>query len=451
MDIAWLIIDSLSFDATPFGDGGPATMPNLAALADEHAVSFMNAYVPGPTSPSSHGSFLTGELPSVTGMHEAHPFFDGSVPTIAEALADTHQSFMISANPFIFNGLHRGFDEIEDLKTTRNPLFSEATDPITFNHVDNGSGVAKLHSYLFNDGKPLRSVLNAVAHKIAGQRNRTEWRLAETISDRVREFLNRDGNRFAIANYMEVHPPLDASNEALDRWAKDYNREELPIGVEGSKIYERIQSETEYEGEDMYALYLAAIWDIDQHLGSLMEDLIAKDTFIIVTADHGNWFRRDGELDEERIHVPLLVFDPNTDASQVSKTVNIRSLPRTTLAALDHSDAESFSGTSLLDVVEDQRSITEFIHNDAETSVPVTPSGKLGVKDEILYKIAAIKRDARVDFDGEQVTVIREDSTYEDELRATVDELRESNLSTTDDDIDYDESTQQRLEDLGYL
>lgn len=451
MDIAWFIVDSLSFEATPFADDGPATMPNLAALADKHAVSFTNAYVPGPSSPSSHGSFLTGELPSVTGMHEAHPFFDGSVPTIAEALADTHRSFMISANPFIFNGLYRGFNEIEDLKTTRNPIFPEATDPITFNHIDNGLGLAKLYSYIFNDGKPLRSVLNAVGHKLGRQRNRTEWRLAETISGRVRDFLNRDGNRFAVANYMEVHPPIDASDEALDRWAKGYNREELPIGVEGSKIYERIQSESEYEGEDMYALYLASIWDIDRHLGPLVEDLLAKDTFIVVTADHGNWFRRDGDLDEERIHVPLLIFDPSTDAGQVSKTVNIRSLPRTTLTAMDHSDAESFSGTSLLDVVEDQRSITEFIHNDTETGVPVTPSGELGAKDEIVYKIAAIKGNARVDFDGEQVTVIREDSTYEDELRATIDEFRESSLSTTNDDIDYDESTQQRLEDLGYL
>jgi len=451
MDVAWLIIDSLSFSATPFADAGPDTMPRLEALAEDHAVSFTNAYVPGPTSPSSHASFLTGELPSKTGMHEAHPFFDGSVPTIAEALSRSHRSFMISANPFIFNGLYAGFDKIDDLKTASEPLFESATDPVTFNHVDSGSGLKKIRSYLFDDGKPIRSLINGIAYKIRGQRNETEWRFAETINERVRAFVEANEDAFVVANYMEVHPPLDASDEAIERFASDWSRDELPIGIGGKEIHERIQTEPSYEGEDMYALYKAAIWDVDRRVTPLVRELVDQDTLVIVTADHGNWFRRDGDLDEERIHVPLLVFAPDRQPRRVPNTVNIRTLPRTTVDVLGTEPNASFPGTSLLDVEDHQLSITEFIHNAAESGVPVTPSGNLNVDSEIAYQIAAIKGGGRVDFDGEMVETIRSDSAYEDELRAAIEELRQSNVAQTEGTIDYDDETRQRLEELGYM
>ncbi|MXR51178.1 sulfatase-like hydrolase/transferase [Halovenus sp. WSH3] len=453
MNVAWLIIDSLSFSATPFAEDGPDTMPQLAALAEEEAISFTNAYAPGPTSPSSHGSFFTGELPSSTGMHEAHPYFDGRYPTIAEALADTHQSYMISANPFIFNGLYRGFDEIEDLKFTNESPFPEATDPITFNHVDSDSGLAKVRSYLLDDGKPIRSLANGIDYKLRGrQRDPTECRFAETICERVSEFVSStDEDAFAVTNFMEVHAPLDASDEAIDRFAAEWDRESLPIDVKGEHIHQRIKDEPDYEGEDMYALYLAAIWDIDRKVAPLVRELLDQDTLVVVTADHGNWFRRDHDLDEERIHVPLLVFGHESAPRTVDKTVNLRSLPRTTLDALDHPNAGTFSGTSLLQVDDHQCSITEFIHNDAETGVPVTPSGKLGVDEEIVYQIAAIQGDGRVDFDGENVTVARPDPEYEEDLRETIATLRQSNVAGADGSIDYDGSTRQRLESLGYL
>jgi len=48
MDCIWLIFDSLSYEATPFGDSGPDKMPRLEALASDSGVVFENAYLPGP-------------------------------------------------------------------------------------------------------------------------------------------------------------------------------------------------------------------------------------------------------------------------------------------------------------------------------------------------------------------------------------------------------------------
>ena len=114
MDAVWLILDSLSFDETPFAADGPKTMPGLADLADERGVVFTSAYAPGPLSPSSHAAMFTGALPSTTGMHEAHPYFDGSCRTIAEALTPTHTSHLISMNMWLSQGLADGFDKYED-------------------------------------------------------------------------------------------------------------------------------------------------------------------------------------------------------------------------------------------------------------------------------------------------------------------------------------------------
>lgn len=47
MDVAWLILDSVSLDATPFHPDGPETMPELKRLADERATVFTECFTPG--------------------------------------------------------------------------------------------------------------------------------------------------------------------------------------------------------------------------------------------------------------------------------------------------------------------------------------------------------------------------------------------------------------------
>jgi hypothetical protein len=451
MDVVWLIVDSLSFSATPFAAAGPPTMPKLKSLADDHAAVFTNAYAPGPSSPSSHGSFLTGKLPSETGMHEAYPFFDGNVPTIAERL-DSLRSFMISANPFIFNGLYRGFDEWDDLKVLGDPPFEDATDPAAFNHVEHDSPVEKYREFLFAGGKPIRSLLNGLAYRWR-RRQQTEeaTHYAEIINRRIERFLEADDrDAFVVANYMEVHPPLDASDEALARFASDWTRAELPVGAKGSTIQERIQSEPGYEGDDMYALYKAAIWDIDRTIAPLVKRLVEDGTMVVVTADHGNWFRRRHDLDEERIHVPLLIFAPDGEPRRIFETVNIRSLPRTTMEIVC-GESGGFDGRSLLDIETDEVSITEFIHEASDDATPVTPSGEMSAEGSVIYQIAAVKGGARVDHDGEDFIVRRDTDPVTAELREVIDGLRARNVDTGTRAIDYDADTIQRLENLGYM
>ncbi|MFD1646081.1 sulfatase-like hydrolase/transferase [Haloarchaeobius litoreus] len=461
MDVAWLIVDSLSYSATPFASDAPDTMPRFAELADSRGVVFDEAYVPGPSSPSSHSAFFTGKLPSETGMHEARPYFDSDLRTIAGALSD-HRSFMISSNPFIFNGLDRDFDETDDLRRGQYKVFEDAGDPEMFaKQHDFDSSLRQMLAFLRSSGKPVRSLANGISFKRWQRRETAEipkhaagdtttYQYANTINEGVRSFRDRaDGDSFVVANYMDVHPPLDASDEALERFCPDTPRSELPIGVRGQDVYERFHAEDDYDASDMYDLYKATIYDVDRKLTPLVEELLDDGTFVVVTADHGIWFRRQREFDDERVHVPLVVFAPGEDPRRVGHTVNLLALPQTTMRAVAGNDG-GFDGYDLFDVSSDQTSVTEFIHDEDVEGTPVNPEGTDAGR--TLYDIAAIRGDARVEYTGGRFSTVDGKSDTTDDLKRHVETLLSEHPELgSGGGIEYDDEVRERLEDFGYL
>lgn len=459
MDVLWVILDSLSFGATPFATEGPETMPKLSALAEDSAQVFTKAYVPGPSSPSSHGSFFTGALPSETGMHEANPQFTGSQQTIAEGLSDSHASLLISSNPYIFNGLDRGFDETNDLRRGAYMVFKDAGDPDKFADSEaEGSRVERFSRFLRENDKPVRSLVNAIQYKRVKRRpgsipqyaalDDQDYQYAITMNERIREFVaDSTDDSLVVANYMDVHPPFDASPEAIERFLPDTPAEDIPIGLTGQSIYERVQAGEADTADRMYDLYKAAIWDVDRKVTPLVSEFVDHGGFVAVTADHGVWFRRNRELDEERIHVPLLLFAPDKRAGRIDHTVSIRSLPSTTMDALEE-PVDSFPGPSLFDVNSDQLSITEFIHRAGEEGSPVDATGT--GDGAIEYDLATVKGDTRLDYcDG--TYQLRRGGTHEAELRERIQTQLANGPRGSDTAIEYDETVKQRLEDFGYL
>jgi arylsulfatase A-like enzyme len=459
MDVAWLVLDSLPFNETPFNPAGPDTMPQLTALAEETGIVYTNAYVPGPSSPSSHGSFFTGETPSVTGMHEAFPYFESDLPTIAEHL-NGHHSLLISANPYIFNGLDRGFDETNDLRTEEYLIFPDAQDPDKFPAEEYDSHLRKYLGYLATSSKPLRSVINGIQYQRIMRKRRSslpeksfrddqQFQYGSEMNARIETFLrNSDGDTFVMANYMDIHPPLDASDEAIKRFRGEFAPDELPTGVRGQDVYKQFKNGDDNAADRMNALKRATTWDTDRKIAPLISLFLERDAFVVVTADHGSWFRRKTELDEERIHVPLVIFAPNVTPQRVDRTVNLRSLPRTTLSLVSYTNADDVSGRNLLDVTDDKISITEFIHVANEEGKPVNPEG--GDSDEMCFDAAAVCGGDRLDYiDGTYHCRYGED--YDDVLRETIEERLSNAPAIGEHDIKYDEIVKQRLEDFGYL
>lgn len=457
MNIAWLILDSVSYSATSFADDGPDTTPELSRLSQQYdSAVFSRAYAPGIASPSSHSAFFTGRSPTATGMHEAYPRYIAEHPTIADALRTTHRSYLVSSNRFVFNGLERGFDEYANVlypdpvfdKAAEYTDFARFADPRSDQYVS--SRLRRYLRFALAGGNPVRSLINGLVFKM-GERT-DEFRYAERINKRIREFgLANDSNpRFIVANYMDAHAPFDPSKEAIDEFAPDVPTSNLPIKESGTELNADLragESGAEERAERMLTLYRASIWDLDRKIAPVIDDLLDREWAVFVTADHGNWFRRLHELEDRRLHVPLIIYQPGEDVSRNDCTVNISSLPKTTMA-LAGNDSVDFDGYDLRTVTEDQISITEGFFNPARGPSPVNIHGENS--DEYIYQAALIKGDTKVVIVGDDVSV-EHPGTNQSELLELAESLRGRDASAQRESIEYDGVTERRLEDLGYL
>lgn len=461
MDAVWLILDSLSFSATPFCSDGPDTMPGIERLASDHGVVFTRAYAPGTKSPSSHGSFFTGELPSRTGMHEAYPYFDGELDTVADVIGKSHETTLVTSNSYVLNGLEEPFDSVDDLVGAEYMLFEDATDPRQFaNETEIQSPLRRYLAFLCEDSKPLRSLANGLNFKrirhtresvlpLRGRYDDHRYQYAQTTGRAIEKAINRgERDTFVVANCMDIHPPLEASDEALELFCSEHSRDDLPIAVNGKDVRRRAEEGDKDVVEAMYDLINAVTWDVDRALTPLVEKLVDDGAFVAITADHGTWFRR-GRLDEELMHVPLVLFAPGEQARTVESTVNLMSLPVTTMETTIETDG-GFSGVSFFDVTEDQMSVTEYIHSPETNTSPVDPYGNKS--DNIVHEVAAVRGATRVDFRDYAYHTVRGDESTAELLREVIGDVRSGPLhSGGDEPIEYDETTKQRLREFGYL
>jgi len=459
MNVVWLALDSLSFRATSFAADGPDTTPNLKALAHSKGVTFTEAYVPGPLSPSSHAAMFTGELPSAIGMHEAHPYFDGEVQTIADTLRRTHETHLLSLNMWLFQGLDEGFDRTKDF-SRQYLLFRDATDPLNYfrKHDPDGPTLRRLLRFATADGKPVRSLLNYANYKrrngsLVPERwgDSENYQYADQINDEIRMIVSsNDRDAFVFANYMDIHPPFDASDEALERFAPGMSREELPIGTSPERHI--TNDEKSYDTDAMEKLYRAVVWDFDRKLGPTLRDLINDDTMVIVTSDHGIW-NRDTAYSDNRLHVPLVIFAPGETPRTIDYTVNLRSLPRTIMEYVTSEDG-GFSGQSLLDVTSDEISVTEILHhpNDVyERTGRVDVTKAKDADDEIQRDLVLIEGDARVEYIDGAWHAVSGSETATSDLRTHGERILSGDVRRGEVDIEYDAVTEERLEDLGYM
>lgn len=459
MDVVVLVLDSLSFRATPFADDGPDTMPALYELAIDEGVVFENAYAPGPLSPSSHAAMLTGRLPSAAGMHEAHPYFDGRVETIAGAMSESHETSLLSLNMWLFQGLHADFSHSRDF-SRQYRIFESGTDPVNYfrKHDPDGSFIKQLGKFAFHDGRPVRSLANYVSYKLRNENlvperwgDAENYQFANKINAEIRQTLARgSGDQFVVANYMDIHPPFDASPEAKDRFVSKSTRSKLPIG---SSPERHIQNEEKsYSSEAMEELYRAAIWDLDRKLTPLVRDLIDDNTFVVVTSDHGIW-DRDTAHSENRLHVPLVIFGPSDTPRTVPYTVSLQSLPRTIVEATG-SKTSRFPGCSLLRTDDHQLAITEIIHHPNEVyektgRVDVTKSKE--ADKELQRDLVLVKGDARLEYTDGRWSQRVDDRNVLSELRDEGERILSTPIHGQSLDVEYDDVTARRLEDLGYM
>lgn len=264
------------------------TSPHLDELA-EQGVLFTNAVSTTSWTLPSHASLFTGKFPS---SHGATQDEEGNL-----ILANAIES------PEIFKYLRaRGL--ARDEKTLAGILSEEGYRT---------GGVAA--------GPWMKKMFGLdVGFDFYDDRNITEQngRRAEDVTDVALDWLDGRDDRpfFLFLNYFDAHLPYEPPLEAA--------REFMPadqITDDGILVPESPEELNELRK----VLYDAEILAMDQEIGRLFDGLKERgwfeETWIVVTADHGELIGEHGQLGhgfclfEEEIRIPLIIKDPGREVA----------------------------------------------------------------------------------------------------------------------------------------
>ncbi len=173
-----------------------------------------------------------------------------------------------------------------------------------------------------------------------------EHSMAAFLTDRFLDWLaTRDGPWFAHVSHLRPHPPYAAAG----RFSKMYDPDAvtLPIPPAGERhgLHERyLRSRIfaapadERRMRQLIAQYFGMVSEVDCQLGRIWDALKARsqwdDTFIVVTADHGEQLGDHGLISkigffEQSYHIPGFVRDPRVKRAGVvdAFTENVDVLP----------------------------------------------------------------------------------------------------------------------------
>jgi len=188
------------------------------------------------------------------------------------------------------------------------------------------------------------------------------------INDKVSEWLSShvkggpDYNRFFLwAHYMDVHEPYVPARKYIDQVDPSISLSDDEMFELFTKyVLPRDASDKEVVAL-LRKLYYAHVIEVDEYTKRFFEILeandVLKDSIIIITSDHGDEFgdhgalSHDGKMYNELTNVPLLVYDPGLQQSEVTANeVSGVDVPPTVLHLFGLENEEGYYGKSMLPV-----------------------------------------------------------------------------------------------------
>jgi len=144
--------------------------------------------------------------------------------------------------------------------------------------------------------------------------------------------------------------------------AVQLNNKVYSSAIKASPI-KRIEELSEDELKGIISLYEKEVKYVDSEIGSFLEvleqmDIDLENTYIILTADHGEEFMEHGELEHHRklydelIHVPLVICGPGISGNkEIRDQVSLIDITPTILDLLDYKPVNNFQGSSLIPLI----------------------------------------------------------------------------------------------------
>jgi arylsulfatase A-like enzyme len=297
-NIIILLVDSLRPDhLSAYGYPLP-TSPTIDRLAQD-GVLFFNCYAASTWTVPTHTSIFTGLYPSSHGNYSMYSSLNASIPTLAELLAGKgYRTASLFDNKLLGSryGLSRGFQSALG--------------------VDNEKKVSLTILRLWERMR----------------RNRSMSKTILQVADKWISYGSHPGQPFFLfVNFMDAHVPYRPKKPYIDGFLRSLPDEKVNSGLAGKFTTDEIN--TREAANELASQLTAADWrwlgrfydsnirTIDDQIGWFLASLkaqgVLKNTMVIVTSDHGEFFgeRRIGGHLHSSMHsaglcIPLVFWYP---------------------------------------------------------------------------------------------------------------------------------------------
>ena len=338
-NILVLMVDQLSGTLFPDGPADWLHAPNLKRFAARSA-RYTHSYCASPLCGPSRASFMTGQLPSRTGVYDNAAELSAAMPTYAHHLRRAgYQTALSGKMHFVGPDQLHGFEErlttdIYPADFGWTPDYTKPGERIDWWYHNMGSvtgaGVAETTNQLeYDDEVAFRAVQKV--YDLARGKDARPWML--TVS-----FTHPHDPYVARRKYWDLYEDcahLDPEVPAVPYEAQDPHSQRL-LDANDWRNYDISPEDIRRSRR----AYFANISYLDDKIGEILDALEAtrQDAVIVFTADHGDmlgerglWFKMS--FHEGSSRVPIMVAAPGLAPGRIDTPASVIDICPT-LAAL---------------------------------------------------------------------------------------------------------------------
>ncbi len=330
-NILILMLDQLS--GTLFADG-PADflhVPNLRALA-ERSLRFSNCYTPSPLCVPARVSFMTGLLPSKTGVYDNAAEFPASLPSFAHYLRRAGYLTVLSGKmhfvgPDQLHGFERRLTtDIYPADFGWTPDYRKPGERIDWWYHNmssvTGAGIAETSNQMeFDDEVAFHA--EAEIYRLARGRDERPWCMTVSFTHPHDPYVARR----AFWDLYEDCPALEPEIAAMPFEAQDPHSQRLLLANDYTQF--------DIRPEDIRRArraYFANVSYVDEKIGRILDALercrLSEDTVVLLCADHGDmlgerglWFKMS--FFEGSARVPMMLAAPGLQPTKIEAPVSL--------------------------------------------------------------------------------------------------------------------------------
>ncbi len=359
-NILIFMVDQLNGTLFPDGPADWLHTPNLKKLA-ERSVRFENTYTASPLCAPGRAAFMTGQLPSETGVYDNAAEFPSAIPTFAHHLRRAGYHTCLSGKMhFVGPDQLHGFEErlttdIYPADFGWTPDWTKPGQRIDWWYHNMGSvtgaGVAEITNQLEYDDE-VAFQANQKIYDLSRKQDRP-WCLTVSFTHPHDPYVARRKDWDMYADCQHLLPEV----AAMDYSAHDPHSQRI-FDANDWRNYDIREDDIRRSRR----AYFANISYLDAKIGALIDVLQStrQEAIVMFVSDHGDmigerglWFKMS--FFEGSSRVPLMIAAPGLEPGHVKTPVSTIDVCPTLadLAGIDLGEVRSWtSGKSLLPVAQ---------------------------------------------------------------------------------------------------